>query len=63
MQVFECCLALIRDWTRVNKSKQNPDKMEILLLGRSSDQLEGNLPGLNKVTFSLKVWICSLGYC
>ena len=48
------------DWRRAKKLKPNPDKMEMLLLGGSSDLLEENLPVLDEVTLSLKDQVCNL---
>ena len=47
VQVLEYRLASIMDWTRAKKLKQNPDKMEILLLERY-------LSGFDGVTLALE---------
>lgn len=46
---------------RVNKSKLNPGKTEVLLVLRTIMQVLHYQPILNGVAFSLKEKVCSLG--
>ena len=45
---------MVMDWIRPNRLKLNPDKIEVLLLRGTPDQLIGCLPDLDRVTLPLK---------
>lgn len=62
MRTLECYLAAVLGWTRTNRLKSNPDKMEILLLRGHLDQLGGLLPYLDgsypPSRMRLAIWMC-----
>lgn len=60
MQTLEHFLVTVMDWMWANRLRLNPDKMEILLLGRHPDQLWGLLLGLDGVTLPLMDQACNL---
>ena len=41
VEVLNRCLGATMDWMRANKLRLNPDKTELLLVGGSSDRMEG----------------------
>ena len=53
--------AVTMDWMTANKLKLNPDKTEMLLVGGSSDRMEGVQPVLDGVALPLKRQVRSLG--
>ncbi|KAF7248980.1 Phosphate acyltransferase [Varanus komodoensis] len=53
--------AATMDWMKANKLKLNPDKTEMLLVGASSDQMEGIQPVLDGAPLPLKKQFHSLG--
>ena len=61
VSVLNLCLDLIMDWMRVNKSKLNPDKTEVLLVGAFLNKLEGHFSVLNGAVLLLKDRVHSLG--
>ncbi|KAF7246169.1 THO complex subunit 1, partial [Varanus komodoensis] len=59
--VLNRCLAEVREWMRANKLKLNPDKTEVLLVGRSGFGEGGFDLVLNGATLPLRDKVRSLG--
>lgn len=55
------CLDPVGDWMIANKLKLNPVKTKILLVRKSSMQVQNNLPTLNIVMLLLQKKVHSLG--